>query len=577
MSQESIIRSVEDQYTQAIGPDPSDEDTDASGNMFSWMVRSSELLPPWWSTTRDTALAGLWRKYNHLSIAIYNAQAKIVGIPPKVVARDTTNTDHVAQAEAMTQFIRATAGFGRGWDVEYAKWVEAILTQDNGAFMEIIAGGRADGPIVGMPHGVRYLDSSRCTRTSNPEFPVVYSDERGGKWKLHWTRVIYSSQMPSGIEEMNGVGFCAVSRAFDIAQSLNDMLGYKLERLGSRPQNQILLGKGITGEQIMRVLRVHEESLSARGFSNYATTVAVGSENTEIGIEKIDLTHMEPFSEEVSTNLGMFAIAAAIGMDADELWPVGGKSAGKAEANIRRMRSRGRLPAQITSDMAWQFNFKFLPPHLEMTFDFRDDEEDMQRANIRDIRGRNRERDIGTGSINIRASRTRMLNDGDVDRPTFAQMELSDGRLADGRPISVLFFSDMPVYKRLLSDVLENPLSITDNIFILDEFGDRQVDDEKLDGILSIIQTQKAVILSEWASTKSGRKAGQIEESYHAIDWLEEQYLFAAGKILPEVPMQQRRSRTDIRVKPDEASPEDVSAAGAENRGGENVQAPGNQ
>jgi hypothetical protein len=336
------------------------------------------------------------------------------------------------------------------------------------------------------------------------------------------------------------------------------MLRYKQERLGSRPPNQILVGKGITGKQIMLTIRRAEEEMSNRGFARYSRTVVVGSENTDIGLEKIDLNHLDPFDEETGTNLAMFAMSAGFGMDAEEIWPVGGKSAGKQEANIRRMRSRGRLPAQVTSEIAAQFNYKVLPPYLQLVFDFKDDEEDMQRANIRDIRARNRERDLGTGAINVRGARKRMLDTGDLDRKTFNDMEMTDGRLPDGTSISILYYSPDPVYKKLL-DFMDNPLSITANIRVIgpDQFGGTSsvVDDEKFDTIIAGIQSQREFILSEWAKTTSARISEKYKSSFHALDWLEQQYNFAAGRILPEVPMQQRRMRTDLRVAPVEVSP----------------------
>jgi hypothetical protein len=313
----------------------------------------------------------------------------------------------------------------------------------------------------------------------------------------------------------------------------------------------------------MLALRQVEEDLSNKGFTKYARTVAIGSENTEIGIEKIDLNHMEPFDEEVSMNLGMFAISSAFGMDAEELWPVGGKSAGKQEANIRRMRSRGRLPAQITSELSAQFNYKVIPPHLKWMFDFQDDEEDMQRANIKDIRGRNRERDLGTGAINVRAARMRMLEDGDIDRSTFRQLEMVDGRLPDGKSIAMLFFSSDPVHSRMIGGFMENPLSIVENITDIEEELSF-TNEAKLDKVLIDIQDQRAVVLEAMSRSNSTRLSEKMELDFHALDWLEQQYLFAAGRILPEVPMQQRRQRTDIRVAPAEVSPEEGTQSPAQ-------------
>jgi hypothetical protein len=529
----AIERIVGQSLAQAVGNNESELPVESSGSVFSWLVPTGDLVPPWWSKARDKFLSEVWKTNEHLSIAVYNTQAKIVGIPPKIVARDTLNPIHRREAVELQYQLITTSGFGRAWNVEYGKFIEDIITQDNGGMMEVIGDGDPAGPILGTPTSIRHLDSFRCARTGNPVYPIVYTDDKGKRWKMHWTRVVYMSQLPSPRREMYGVGVCAVSRCINISQTLTDMIRYKLERLGSRPQNQMIVGKGITGEQIMAAMRMVEEEVSNQGLSRYARTVAIGSENTDVGIEKIDLNHLDPFNEEVSTNLGMFAIAAAFGMDADELWPASGRSSSQGDANLRRMRSRGRLPAQVTAEVAAQFNYKVLPPYLEMRFDFSDDAEDMQRANIKDIRGRNRERDLGTGAITIRASRIRMLSDGDLTQEMFDQMELADGRLSDGTPVSMLFYK--PEYVDLL-DVGSNPLAISDH---------------EPDEMITKIQRTRESVLKVWAVTDSL----VMRQAFHALDWLEQQYSFAAGRLLPEVPMQQRRMRTDIRVAPVEESP----------------------
>jgi hypothetical protein len=548
----NIIESSVEEATGLVEHDP--EMMQGGVSIHSWMVQAGDMLPPWWSKARDRQLSKIWRGFDHLATAIYNAQAKIVGIPLVVKPIDPNNVKHAEEAATISYLLDVTTDFGRSWQYTYSKFVLDLLTQDNGAFMEIIGPGRADGPMTGKPLTLRHLDASRCIRTGHPEFPVLYMSEDGKRYKIHWTRIIFSSQMPSSRDEMNGVGFCAVSRCLNIAQSLSDMVGYKLERLGSRPHNQMLVGKGVTGRQIMEALAMVESEASARGLSRYASTVAIGSENPDIDIARVDLTHMEPFDEATSTNLGMYIIAAAFGMDADELWPTsGGRGSSKGDAGLKKMRSRGRLPQQIIKDLVTQLNFKFLPPYLRLTADFQDDEQDMQRANVKDIRGRNRERDLTTGTIDIRTARVRMVQDEDVDRETFTEMELKDGRLPDGTPIELLFYAEDVILSRLLNGFLPEPLQIYEKI--LDKDG--MIDDELVNDVIKKIQKQRSEIVREWSRTRSTAKVQRIKLAFWAVDWLQEQYELAAGRHLPPVPMSKRTSRTDIRVMPEEVSPPD--------------------
>lgn len=901
---------INEEIIQATGMEM--VESEQSMGIFSWLVRTGETIPPWWSTGRDIRLGQVWKESSHLASAIYNAQSKMLGIPPVIVARNSSNEDHVAEAEELLHLMNATAGFGEGWLPTYAKFIEDYLVADNGAFLEVIGDGPADGPIIGLPLGVRHLDSSRClgrdsrvkmadgsavsilkivrdkmegpvlsvdrsgnlvskritnwhstslegrhwlriklengsrtygrksglwvtndhefltpsgwqradeliagslvctpypdiseqqsqvlvgtmlgdghmrksgrssvislgqgfaqeewlrtkmralgnfafnkprinrlrntlqaesknspalnswvdqwyvggkkvipvgmvmdnltplmlatwymddgsimfkgrtspaarlhalaittderemlcnllrglgidctihangdiyittkgarvffgliapyivpclryklppgspefnpllwdeiehgklffdevesirtgdngqqtatycidvedthnfvagnmvvhncTRTGHPLYPVIFMGDDSRWYKLFWTRVIYMSQMTSPRKEMNGVGLSGVSRCIEVAQTLVDMIRYKQERLGSRPQNQMLVGKGLTGKTIMAALRRVEEEQNSMGFTRYAKTVAVGSENPDISIEKIDLTHLDPFDEAVSTNLGMYVIAAALGMDADEIWPSAGGSASKGEADLRRMRSRGRLPAQLTGELSKQFNLKVMPPYLKLDFDFKDDEQDQQQAIVRDIRGRNRTRDLENGTMTTHSARRNMLIDEDIDQFTYNDMELGDGRLPDGTTIGVLFFDNDPIYTRYLR-FMSDPLLFTPNI--LDEQG--VVSDTKLNEVIGSIQSQRQLVLTALAQTTSGRKVDRIKRAYHALDWLEEKYLYAAGRILPEVPTVSRSSRTDIRVAPVEVSPPVGTASPAEGEAG---------
>lgn len=574
-------RNIEDIVRQSDELKSDGEDTASGLSVMSWLVQTGELLPPWWSKARDKRLSNIWMDNNHLSLAIYNTQAKLVGIPFKVVPYDYSNQDHVQEAVEVQYALEVTAQFGRGWSEAYSRFILDLLTTDNGAFMEIIGRGRPDGPIIGKPLTVRHIDSLRCDRTGDNEYPIIYNGNDGKMYKMHWTRVLFTSQMPSARQEMFGVGFCGVSRCIDVATTLVDMVRYKQERLGSRPMNQILVGKGMTAHTIMDAIARVEDGLSSRGFSRYAKTVALGSENPDIDLTRVDLSHKDPFDEEVNTNLGMFAIAAALGMDADEIWPTSGRSGGgsSGDANLRRIRSRGRLPQQLTANISTQFDFKFLPPYLHMVFDFRDDEQDQQEAVIKDIRGRNRERDLGTGSINVRGARIQMLTDSDIAQATFDQMELSDGRLPDGTSVSALFFDSDPVFVKFLR-FMQHPLQIVNNTrgSETDPFTGEKVsatDDSKVDDIVGNIQAQREVVLTELMATSSSRTKNKLQACFFALDWLEEQYNMVAGRVLPQVPMQRRSSRTDIRVVPEELSPSGQSAAalnqGSPNTASENV------
>ena len=556
-----IISIVENSITQATGFKTPPTDNDGGGSGFDLLVglaRAGSQLSPWWSRTRDAELGRFWKEVNHLSLAVYNAQSKLVSIPFEIVAKNPLNDSHVNQAEELSFLLTSGGQFGETWGVAYARFVEDLLTQDNGGFMEIIGGGNPMGPIQGMPTSIRHLDAQRCTRRADPIYPVRYLGDDNKRYLLHWTRVIYMSQMSSSRTDMNGVGVCAVSRSADVAQTLLDMVHYKQERLGSRPANTMLVGKGVTGEQLMEAFYTVEQESNNAGQSRYSKMVAIGSENPDISVERVDLNHMDPFDEETSTTLGMYAIAAAFGMDAGELWP-DSSGGSKGDTALKRTRSRGKFPAQTTAAVAAQFNYKVMPPHLKMRFDFKDDEEDQQRAMIRDIRGRNRQREISSGTVDVTTARQVMYDDGDLDRALFEKMELADGRLIDGRPVGVLFYDQDPVFKR--------HLSFSFDVLVTNE--------NDPDIALTAVQENKSGTLNEWAVTTSGSKRDKLKLAYGALDWIEGEY-----KKLKLVASEEQNeiTSTDIAArapkKPARSTPISTQQAAAVRTGGSSGRGP---
>lgn len=475
---------------------------------ISWMAKSGELAPPWWSTTRDRYLSNFWKGSNHLSLAIYNAQSKLAGVPFLIEARDPSVIKHQRQAEAIQESLIIGSELGEGIGTTFDRFYEDLLTQDNGGFMEILGDGPPDGPISGTPIAVRHLDSQRCTRTSNPVYPVIYESSEGGRFKLHWTRVIYMSQMTSPRQSMLGVGVCAVSRALDIAQTAVDVIRYKQERLGSRPPNQLIVGKGIKGKTIMEAIRRAESEMSNRGLNRYSRSVAIGSDMTDIDVDIKNLHHIEPFDEQTSITFAMYGIASAFGLDVTEIWPVAGAQGSGDAAKLQNMRARGKLPAQATAEMSHQFNTKFLPPYLEMRFDFRDDEEDQQRAVISDIRARRRERDVvNTGALTIRAARQTMVKDSEIPRATFREMEWESGRLEDGLPIHTLFFSEEEPHATYLNLGVSNPL----------DFGSIDMENMK-----STVAQAKSDVLKAMNGTRSVPLLSALKQDWHLLEWYEE-------------------------------------------------------
>jgi hypothetical protein len=455
---------IEESVTTSVATKNEDEINLSGGGSVSLLLslaNQSSIVPAWWSKSRDTYLRKYWKMVDYLAGAIYTMEAKLTAIPFKILPKDQSNRLHVRQAGDLTELLNITSQYGNGWSTFYQMFLEDLFSTDNGAFAEIIGEGDPAGPIIGRPITVAHLDSSRCQRTGSKEFPVLYTDDNGTVYKLHYTRVIYYSSMTSPIKEMNGVGYCAIGRCLNIAQHLYDVLTYKMEKLGSRPHRGMMVTRGgLDPEDIRNAFSIADNSMSNAGLSRFSKTVVIGDASLiEADVKLIDLAGLpDGFNEETSTLYGMASIALAFGVDMRELWPAMAGGQTRADAIMQHMKQRGKGPGQILFDTERMFNSKYLPPHLYMTFDYQDDAQDRQVAETRNIRAMSRERDFNTGGMDIHTVRETMETDGDIINEQRVHMELQDGRLSDGTSVLNLFYSKQTNFNGLLDLGVEDPL-----------------------------------------------------------------------------------------------------------------------
>jgi len=522
MADNGAIGKMVEQSAQSRFSDDPDKLGSGIANVISGIVKAGELLPAWWSRQRDIDISRFLLQSDHMQSAGYKVTTKLTSIKPRVEPRDSNIKSSIALADEFNTILYENWELGEGWQVGFAKDLEQFFFRDNGFFREITGDGPKDGPIVGMPTGSISLDSFRCTRTNSPEFPVMYLDTDGKSYKFHKTRVMFASQAPSPIATMHGVGRCWITRAINTAQNIADILLYKQEKLGSRPARQLLIGKGITAEQLFDAIFDAEESKDNAGFRVYSKTTAIGSQSTDIGVDRIDLASVpDGFDERTSIELGMFAIALAIGIPPRDLWPASTTGATKADAETQHISGSAGYQAILDlfafliggSPLGSKQNImgKFLPRSLKLVFDFIDDEQDARVAQNSSIRAATREKDLADGVVTIRVAREQALKASDISQAQFEELELTDSRLPDGGSVLNLFLSVDPGMQRLLSISTANPLDIEANI-------------ENADFILE--QIKEAILLAQLQSVNAStsRLKSQAKQAVRALTELERLY-----------------------------------------------------
>lgn len=426
-------------------------------------------IPGYWSRARDKYIRSLVSNNDALKISIKTFISKACTIPPRVLAVDNTVARHIALAQTMQENLLFNSGLRKGYNHVIQKYLYDYLTQDNGAFMLVLGHGNLAGPIVGRAMGLYHLDSQRCTRTNNAEYPVVFTDTDGKRYKLHYTRVIEQASLPSPDTDLNGVGMCAVSLCMESATELQDIARYVKEKLGSRPPRQVVYArKGATIDQLTSATDAANRKLDSEGLSFFSRTLLLAPKmaGQELILDKLDLSSApDGFERQSVTMLNMAVVAAAFGLDLRDLaHAFGVAGATKADAEVQHMKGRGKGVGEWVEEFSRLIDQKFLPDTLSVNYDYVDDAQDEQVARIWAARSEARFRDISSNAKTVRATRMSMYRQGEITEDEFETMELEDGRLPNGMQLISLFASDDPDMVRLLDiEGIEDPTDILGN------------------------------------------------------------------------------------------------------------------
>jgi len=447
--------------------------------LLLFMQHAGEIIAPWWSKRRDIDLDRFAKQSDHYSGAVYVLSSKLSSVPFRVEPRDASVARWRKLADEYQYRLESESEFGQGWQITVTKWLTDLYNQDNGAFLEVIGGGPKDKAIKGLPVGIAHLDSQRCTRTGSVEYPVIYEDIDGRMYKLHRSRVLFRSQMPSARADMYDVGLCWLSRCINVAQSLVDVLVYKQEKLGSRPKRAIGITQGgLDPEAVNEALALADSVMDAQGLRRFSKIPFLGDPSLpDADILIKDMASLpDGFDYEQDVTLGMFAMALAGAVPPRWLWPATTTGATKADAMYQHVAGltggpgatlqliaqllagpeRGNVP--LPTDVP-----HFLPPQLRMVFDFQDDEQDRTQAEISKVRAETRERDLGAGVIDVRVAREQMLKDGEITDDEFENLELAEGRTPDGEDVLNLFYSPDADIQALLDVGVPDPLLVLVN------------------------------------------------------------------------------------------------------------------
>jgi len=387
----------------------------------------ADMIPPWGSPGRDKALAEFWRTEPVLAGAVTSMCFKMAALDYRLKGP----VRKVMRAEAMFR----SAEFGQGWPALVSMVTSDILTRDNGGFIELLRKKRNDptSPVIGLAH----LDSSRCIRTGDPEYPLEYVDRNGRVHKLRWFQVVALTDMPASEENRNGLGFCAVSRVLSAAQYLRTVSIYKREKISGRNIPAIMVAQGVRRGAIEQSLDEALEKQSQKGMSVYTKPVVLASPDAGIplDVKLIELAGLpDGYDEDTVMKWYITTLALAFGTDYTEFAPLPGGGLGSStQTTVMAARSRGKGAGVLTQILEHAINWYILPSTVNFEFASSDPTAEADRINLKFLRARERNLRVQSQELSPRQALELAVIDGDA--PEHFLTQANDIRVQAGIPI----------------------------------------------------------------------------------------------------------------------------------------------
>lgn len=317
-------------------------------------------------------------------------------------------------AERLQEMLHLS-NFGEGWISLISKVSWDLYTQDNGAFIEVIRQGDSPtSPLLNLAH----LDSGKCKRTGHPEFPVIYTDREGGQHKLRPHEVIMLTDMPSPVQSMNGIGFCAVSRVLRAAQIMRGIMTRDHEKITGRFAGVLHIISGVNMAMIDDAFLKAQEQSDAKGRERYQPPIIAGTLDPAAQVKKetIDLASVpENYDQDTAMRWHIALMALAFLVEYQDLAPLSAGSLGTSQqSKTLHLKSKGKGPEHFQKKIEHALNFEVFPEGATFKFTEHDLMMEEIQAKVKKARAEARAIDVGSGVLTPQVGRQIMEDDGDL-------------------------------------------------------------------------------------------------------------------------------------------------------------------
>lgn len=367
-------------------------ENESPGNMvFTWNIASAaDQVQPWGKNVlkRDQQLRDFFPTEPYLAGAITN-----VGFRHAALQWEVKGPNEKINQVVTDMLLSALGRDSFGWANFMLLFSQDLCAQDNGAFVELVrdpgvdANSKYKGPLAPVL-GIAHLDSNRCVRTGNPEYPIKYTSREGATHKLRWYEVIPFADQPSAIETMNGVGYCAVSRVLRMAQIARSLALYKDEKVSGRMYKQIHFVSGVSRQDIKDEMKRGQEEANNAGMIRFIMPAILASLDPEkpVSTATIDLASLpDGFNFDEDMKWYISCLALGFGVDYQEFAPLPGGNIGSSQQSmVLHRKGSGKGPAVLMRMLSEAFrNYGVLPMGTDLRFNDKDEQEELERQTVR--------------------------------------------------------------------------------------------------------------------------------------------------------------------------------------------------
>jgi hypothetical protein len=375
-----------------------------------WFASIADTFTKWGTLVekRDREMRDWWHTESLLASAIYTVTASNSSFEWKLTGEPKTT-------EAV-QDILQMANKGKGWANFLKKVSIDLYTQDNGAFFEIIR--QSDSPSAPIL-GINHLESLRCQRTGDQEFPVIFTDTRSVRHKMPWYSIVLLEEFPSPIEEMFDVQYCAVTRVLRMAQIMRDISIFRGEKVGGRFTEAVHIVGGVSQQAIDDVKKRQQELADNQHTLRYLEPLIIGSLDPQTPPSSVTIEMKalpEGFNIDEEFQWYIAQIALGLGRDYQEFAPLPrGQLGSGAQSEVLHLKTRGKGPATFMALISHAMNVFVMPGNVTFEFIQQDIDLEEREAKVKRIRAEERGIRIESGEIDPIIARQIAQDEGDLD------------------------------------------------------------------------------------------------------------------------------------------------------------------